>query len=262
MTAAKQHVDYNQIAASYHRRYQRNRLEGVARALIDLARDHQAAQILEVGCGTGRWLESLAQGNVQATGLDLSLEMLKQTRLAGRCRQLACGQASHLPFRPQVFDLVFCVNALHHFEDPATFIAAAADALKTNGVLAIIGQVPQDRRNRWFVYDYFPGTYQTDLERFPAWETVMDWMQSVGFEQLQLEVVEEIHDPKLGAEVLQDPFLQKTATSQLALLSDHAYRQGMDRIRLAVERSAAEGNPLTFQVDLRLDMLYGRKQDR
>lgn len=260
MAPHQRKVNYNQIAHSYHQRYQINPLDNVARALQGLTPRCNAQRILEAGCGTGRWLETLSSLVTQAVGLDLSLGMLEQARQQARSRYLVCGQAAQLPFQPQSFDLVFCVNALHHFDDPAGFISAAGACLKPGGCLAIVGQVPQDRLNRWFVYDYFPETYQTDLERFPPWEAVQGWMESAGFSDLQLAVVEKIHDPKVGAEVLNDPFLEKTAISQLALLSERAYQQGIERIRKALEQATDEASPLVFKVDLRLDMLSGIKQ--
>jgi len=261
MAATKPQVDYNSLAPAYHQRYQSNRLEGVAQALLELAQEKRPSRVLEAGCGTGRWLESLVEAQVWAAGLDLSTGMLVQALQAGRGQHLVCGRASQLPFLPLSFDLVFCVNALHHFGNPAGFIRRAAAVLKPGGCLAIIGQVPQDRANRWYVYDYFPETYRLDVNRFPTWETVMAWMRTAGFENLYLETVEEIHDPKVGEAVLQDPFLQKTATSQLALLSDQAYQQGLDRIRQDLARAARGGAPLTFQVDLKMDLLRGYRAD-
>lgn len=261
MTKTKPQVDYNQLAPAYHQRYQSNRLEGVARALLKLVQGKHPCRVLEAGCGTGRWLESLAVAQAWLVGLDLSSGMLAQARQAGRGQRLVCGHACQLPFAPHSFDLVFCVNALHHFGDPAGFIAAATASLKPGGCLAIIGQVPQERVNRWYVYDYFPETYRIDLERFPTWETVMAWMRNAGFEHLCLETVEEIHDPKVGEAVFQDPFLQKTATSQLALLSDQAYQQGLDRIRQDLARAARQGTRMTFRVDLKLDLLRGYRAD-
>ena len=257
MAATQPQVDYNTLAPVYHQRYQSNHLEGVARALLGLAQGKWASRVLEVGCGTGRWLESLAEAQIWVAGLDLSSGMLAQARHAGRGQHLVCGRACQLPFRPQSFDLIFCVNALHHFSDPAGFITSAAANLKPGGCLAIVGQVPQERVNRWYVYDYFPETYRIDLERFPTWETVVGWMRSAGFKHLWLDTVEEIHDPKVGEAVLEDPFLQKTTTSQLALLSEQAYRQGLDRIRQDLEHAAQQGTTMTFQVDLKLDLLRG-----
>jgi SAM-dependent methyltransferase len=185
--------------------------------------------------------------------------MLLEAGRKSRDFHLSCGRAEQLPYQGQNFDLVFCVNALHHFDDPRGFIAEVRRLLKPGGSLIIVGQVPQDRRNRWFVYEYFEGTYETDLKRFPIWNTVMDWMDAEGFEQAALKSVEHFIDHKYGPDVLNDPFLKKEAVSQLALLSDKAYEKGMQRIREALNNSERSGKILTFQCELRLDMLVARK---
>jgi ubiquinone/menaquinone biosynthesis C-methylase UbiE len=259
MPVPTKHVNYNQIARTYDQRYHSNQLVGVEHALLEFARDIKAKQVLEVGCGTGRWLRSMQSVAQHVFGVDLSPGMLLEAGRKSRDFHLSCGRAEQLPYQGQNFDLVFCVNALHHFDDPRGFIAEVRRLLKPGGSLISVGQVPQDRRNRWFVYEYFEGTYETDLKRFPIWNTVMDWMDAEGFEQAALKSVEHFIDHKYGPDVLNDPFLKKEAVSQLALLSDKAYEKGMQRIREALNNSERSGKILTFQCELRLDMLVARK---
>lgn len=257
MTAAARQVNYDSIAPTYARRYEASPLSGVEQAVLSLAREIPARRVLEVGCGTGRWLGSLSKVGFQVFGLDLSTGMLNQAGKHLHGAHLACGRAGGLPFQEQRFDLVFVVNAIHHFSDPRGFIAQAWTLLRPGGALAIVGQVPQERHNRWYVYDYFEDTYQTDIRRFQTWETLRAWIQAEGYQNLLLKSVEHISDPKYGAEVLEDPFLQKTAISQLALLSDQAYQRGLQRIRDALEEARSAGKDLVFPVELRLDMLAG-----
>ena len=54
-------LDYDKLAGTYHRRYDGGKLDGIEAALVDLAQSRAAKQILEVGCGTGRWIVSLRQ---------------------------------------------------------------------------------------------------------------------------------------------------------------------------------------------------------
>jgi ubiquinone/menaquinone biosynthesis C-methylase UbiE len=259
MPVPTKHVNYNQIARTYDQRYQSNRLLGVEHALLDFTRDIKAKQVLEVGCGTGRWLVSMQSIAQHVFGVDLSPGMLLEAGRKSRGFHLNGGSAEKLPYQGQSFDLVFCINALHHFDDPRGFIAEVRRLLKPGGSLIIVGQVPKDRCNHWFVYEYFEGTYETDLKRFSTWNTVMDWMDAEGFEQQELKSVEHLIDHKYGPEVLDDPFLKKEAVSQLALLSDKAYEKGMQRIREALNNTERSGKILTFQVELRLDMLTARK---
>ncbi|MFH1635925.1 MAG: class I SAM-dependent methyltransferase [Chloroflexota bacterium] len=259
MPPTKKHVDYNRIAPTYDRRYAANRLDGVERALLDLIQECGAQRVLEVGCGTGRWLTGIESAARDVYGLDLSTGMLRQARSQSARSYLTCGRGGRLPFRNQSFALVFCVNALHHFDQPQSFISEARRLLRPGGTLAILGQVPQDRRNRWFVYDYFDGTFETDLSRFQTWGTVTDWMILAGFEQIQWQPVQRISNHKYGREVLNDPFLQKDAVSQLALLSDQAYAEGMQRIEADLSDAEARGETLVFAAEFRLDILIGNK---
>ena len=252
-------VNYDQIADKYNQRYHEDSLAGVERALAQLVEDTNAQNILEAGCGTARWLDGLANSHPEAHfyGLDYSQGMLTQAQYRGTDLQLMRGKGGQLPVKAASFDLVFCVNALHHFHDPAGFVDQAQKILRPGGILAIIGQVPQDRRNRWFVYDYFEGSYDIDLQRFPTWGTVMDWMVLAGFHSIQWEPVEWISADKYGREVLDDPFLQKHAVSQLAMISETAYTAGIEKIKAALNRADAESKTLKFETRLRLDMLAG-----
>jgi SAM-dependent methyltransferase len=168
------------------------------------------------------------------------------------------GRAGRLPFPTAAFDLAFCVNAIHHFVEQRRFVFEARRLLRSSGALAVVGMDPHGRRDHWYVYDTFDSTYQTDLERFPSWGEVMDWMTAAGFGQVAWRVVERINDPKFGREVLDDPFLRKESTSQLALLTDDAYAEGLHRIRAALDTADETGEQLVFRSDILMGMVVGQ----
>ena len=251
-------VDYDQIAPIYDRRYEFNRRSGTADALVSLAQALDARRILEVGCGTGRWLMELYPHAEKVCGLDFSMGMLRQARQRDQPFLLVCGRGSRLPFLDGFFDLIFCVNAIHHFDHPRVFVSEARRLLRPDGALAVIGMEPHGRRDSWYVYHYFDGVYETDLERFPSWGQVLDWMAADGFERVEWHLVERFLDHKIGRQVLDDPFLQKDATSQLALLSDKAYSVGLRRIEAALVKAEASGEEMVFPSEISLAMLTGR----
>ena len=252
------HVNYDQIAPAYHQRYALNALKGVAAALLALVRECGAQQILEVGCGTGRWLAELQAVAHRVYGLDLSPGMLGQARQQDARFRLMCAHATRLPFPGAAFDLVFCVNALHHFDAPRVFISEARRLLRPGGALAVVGMDPHTGRDDWYVYHYFEGTLAADLARFPSAGTILDWMIASGFDQVERRVAEHISRHFVGREVLGDYFLQKHSTSQLALLTDEAYAAGVRRIEAALAAAEAEGETLVFPNDLSLTILIGR----
>ena len=250
-------VDYDRIAPTYDRRYADSRLEGVAVALGELAERVGARRVLEVGCGTGRWLAEVGPVARWRCGLDLSAGMLWQARGRDEALPLVQGRAEALPFADGCFDLVLCVNALHHFDRPRDFVAEARRLLSPGGGLAVVGMDPHAGRDRWYVYEYFEGTRETDLERFPSWGQVLDWMVAEGFGRIEWRVVERILDPKEGRAVFDDPFLRKEVSSQLTLLSDEAYEAGLRRIDAAVTAAERDGERLVFWTDITLGMLVG-----
>lgn len=253
---SRRRVDYDRIAPTYNRRFQDGRPRGTTDALLELVVALRAARTLEVGCGTGRWLADLSDAGSHLFGLDLSRGMLRQAAQREPPLDLARGQAGKLPFASGAFDLVFCVNAIHHFDQQQGFVREARRLLGPGGALAVCGFDPRQHRSKWYIYDYFEGTLETDLKRFPSWGTVLDWMAEAGFSQVEWREVEHIQDPKQGYAVLDDPFLQKDAASQLSLLSETAYAAGLDQIRADLA-AADRANALSFPVELSLRALVG-----
>jgi hypothetical protein len=82
-------------------------------------------------------------------------------------------------------------------------------------------------------------------------------MVAAGADRVRCRVVERIQDIKVGRAVLDDPFLAKDAASQLVLLSDEAYADGIRRIEAALARAEAHGETLLFPSEITLGMLVG-----
>lgn len=108
----------SQLAAA--RSYKEKALEHVA--------PHPALTVLEIGCGTGVDLASLA-GKLgpsgKAVGLDASLHLLIQTRNRAQNNEavrapmpLFCADAHDLPFADATFDGCRADRILQHLEDP------------------------------------------------------------------------------------------------------------------------------------------------
>lgn len=73
--------------------------------------------ILDIGCGTGVLARRLSQEGYHVAGLDSSLGMLKVMVKTTNDGMSVHGNALHLPFRSESFDLVVCVAVLHHIAD-------------------------------------------------------------------------------------------------------------------------------------------------
>jgi ubiquinone/menaquinone biosynthesis C-methylase UbiE len=250
-------MDYDQVAPTYNRRYRANSLPGVTLTLRSLVQNLSPASVLEVGCGTGRWLEELQELTPQIYGIDLSPGMLHQAqRRLGRFG-LVCGRAWQLPFPSTTFDMIFCVHAFHHFERKEAFISEAFALLRPGGVLSIIGMDPHSGRDRYYLYEYFEGTLATDLRRFPPSETVESWMRQTGFDPVRQGTADWIRETFIGDQIWEDPFLAKEATSQLTLLSQQTYQEGLERIRAAIQAANQIDEEISFLADIEVTIITG-----
>ena len=256
---SRQFVDYDRVAEGYDERYAHNRLDGVATALLEQFNQGAAESLLDIGFGTGRWLSELAPGAQRAVGLDLSLAMLLQVPGGEGKTSLICGSADEIPLGDASVDFVSCVNVIHHLAAPAAFVSNVARLLRPNGALAVVGLDPHQNRDRWYLYDYFPEARELDLQRYPSANQLAGWMSAAGLETNEVATVERIRRQYVGEEILEDYFLQRKASSQLAILSEEAWAEGLQRMRRSVQEGEDRGVPPVFEVDLTLVLVCGWK---
>lgn len=254
-----QYLNYDQIASEYNQRYPAAQSWERGQALLNLAKQVKAKTILEVGSGTGFWLNLLHQVTPQLYGMDFSVGMISQARQQPAPLKLTRGTAIQLPYQTGTFDLLYCVDAIHHFVDSHTFIAEAFRVLKPGGALAIIGHDPHSGEGNWYIYDYFDTVHETDLVRYPSSGMIKNSMRKVGFANIERQDVEHILNIHIGDGVLRDPFLKQSATSQLALLDDQIYQAGIRNIKAALTKAEAKQERITFQSDIYVKMFLGFK---
>lgn len=101
-------------------------------------------RILDVGCGEGWQMSYIVECCAQVIGLDLSAERLKQAKDRVRNVDLVCASSESLPFKPQIFDKVMCLELLEHLNEPRKTVLEIEPVLKEAGTLVV--SVPYKQR--------------------------------------------------------------------------------------------------------------------
>jgi len=245
-------VDYDAIASAYDRRYQHNDFSGIGRAVTSFVDTKRGARVVEVGCGTGRWLRLLRGRGTRVVGMDASFGMLSHAPAP-----VLQAVAEQLPWPRRSIDRVFCVNAFHHFTDAVSFLGEARRVLRRGGRLMTIGLDPHLGIDRWYIYHYFPSALELDRSRYVATSQIREWMHVVGFTDCVAHQVQHLRVCIDARTALEQGRLERSATSQLGLLTDEEYQQGIERIRRDIERDEARGASLDLTADLHLFATFG-----
>lgn len=121
--------------------------DAVEQALLTLVPDRGVRDLLDVGTGTGRILELLAPRVGNATGIDLSHDMLSVARAnlaRNGLRNCAVRQADMLalPFDDGAFDLVTVHQVLHFADQPAAAVAEAARVMRGGARMIVVDFLP------------------------------------------------------------------------------------------------------------------------
>lgn len=95
--------------------------------------------VLDVGCGTGRFMEIAADLGTEVVGLDLSYAVDVAYGNMGRRQGVHIVQADlfRMPFRPATFDAIYSIGVLHHTPSTRDAFLALPPLLKPAGIIAI-----------------------------------------------------------------------------------------------------------------------------
>jgi len=126
--------------------------EPVEAALIEALDGSGLGALLDIGTGTGRMTELLADRSSHVTALDKSPEMLRIARarlqaLPASKVDLVQGDFSALPFAEEAFDTVLFHQVLHFAQEPEAVLAEAARVLRPSGRIAIVDLAAHERED-------------------------------------------------------------------------------------------------------------------
>lgn len=201
--------------------------------------DLTGRRVLEVGCGTGRFLAAI-EGRAKAWGVDPSPEMLEVARGRVQGAGLKLGSAEELPFKDGWFERAVMWLVVHLVDRPRAF-AELRRVLSPGGRFAIATFDPVHFDAFW-LNALFPSLEAVDRARFPTGEQLEAELPAAGFGEVRLTRLsqESSIDRESALERIRGKHI-----STFDLLDDGEYAAGLAR----AERELPE------RVDYRLEWL-------
>ncbi|UTA66251.1 bifunctional 2-polyprenyl-6-hydroxyphenol methylase/3-demethylubiquinol 3-O-methyltransferase UbiG [Emticicia sp. 21SJ11W-3] len=113
--------------------------------------------VLELGCGWGRGVETLIEKCDHYTGLDKNEPLIEQLQAAHPRHTFRTADLPHLSaFKDSTFDFVVTFQVIEHIQDDHQFLAEAARVLKPGGkiLLTTVNRPYSLSRNPWHIREY------------------------------------------------------------------------------------------------------------
>ncbi|MFJ8527179.1 class I SAM-dependent methyltransferase [Bacillus sp. NPDC094106] len=216
--------------------------------------DVKNKKIIDIGCGGGIYTKELSfMGAKKVVGFDFSKEMLQAAEencAAFSNISFVHGDAHHLPFVNETFDIVISRAVIHHLQDIPKFLLEASRILKKDGMLILQDRTIEDctipgspEHIRGYFFSIYPKLIQTEAKRRPKAAFVQQLLTKSGLHPLPFQTIWEIrkiHDsietllqdlsPRIGRSILYE-----LTDSELSQLLHHIHTE-LNNIAPIVER--------------------------
>ncbi|MEX2281672.1 MAG: class I SAM-dependent methyltransferase [Gemmatimonadota bacterium] len=193
-------------------------------------RGQRIERILDLGCGTGRFAEGLAQHfDAHVAGIDPSTRMLDQAMAKRRDSRVhyQVASAEAIPLKSGAVDLVFMSMSFHHFRDPVLAARECRRVLRPGGTVFVRTATAEQVPHYPYV-PFIPATWPLLERHIPARATISSAFEAAGFRQSSWEIIQQTIAHSWPA------YADKLATgsdSILARLSAQEFERGVTAVR-------------------------------
>jgi ubiquinone/menaquinone biosynthesis C-methylase UbiE len=203
--------------------------------------------ILDLGCGTGRFANALAtRFKANLVGIDPSMKMLQHAVKNRSSKSVAYirGVAEAIPLPAASVDLIFVSMVFHHLTDPVAAAKECNRVLRSHGHL-VLRTGCLEKISMYPYVPFFPTSRRLLEQRLPSLQVQREVFEAASFEILAFDVVVQEVAPDYLA---YSEKLALKADSIIASLDDKEFEAGLQTLRS--HASTTPPRPVTEPIDL------------
>ena len=147
-------------------------------------------RLIDIGCGPGAFLSLVQERipNIQLNALDLSEEMIRETRSRLASNAIATvGDAEHMPLESGQYAAVTCNMSIHHYPHPQDALNEMHRILRPGGTL-LLNDMDCIRPIRALANVIFPRLPGGDVKMYDRQE-ILQMVGQAGFRDVQYQKI-------------------------------------------------------------------------
>lgn len=150
--------------------------------LLRLLNPQSEGSYLDIGCGTGNYLEAFSKKGFSFYGADPSEIMLEEARRKNTGARLVKASSENLPFNDAHFDGCTAVLTMHHWQDLEKGLREIYRVLKPGARFVMFSFCPEQMRGYW-LHHYFPKMIEDSGQQLPHRHEMVKCLINAGFKK-------------------------------------------------------------------------------
>lgn len=192
---------------------------------------------IDIGCGTGNYINALTERGLSFIGVDPSDTMLKVAKQQNPNIEFLNSRVEKLPFNDTYFDGAITTFTLHHWENVEIGLREINRILKPGAQFVMLSFTPE-QMDRYWLRHYFPEMIKRSGEQVPDKDTQKQMLIDAGFSTVKKEKYF-IHDGltdnflfsnKYKPEQYLDPTVRNGISSFRLFASDQELKNGVKQL--------------------------------
>ncbi len=214
----------------------------IASRLVALLQPQPDGRYLDIGCGTGNYMNALRKAGFQVIGVDPSDVMLEKARHSQPDAVFIKADAAHIPLESGYFDGAIAVLTLHHWGEKQAGLNELGRVIKPGGRAVFLSFTAVQMAGYWLAH-YFPDMIKRSGELIPDQQTMSDMLREAGFTSVETEKYF-VHQG------LQDHFLHSNKYKPVQYLNPEV-RSGISSFSAVSNKMEVEEGLKQLETDIR-----------